>query len=222
MSKKCREAMRRRTRSSGHRCWRSSRAPSRLRPLAGIQGGAGGEEGVVRSAGRCGRGPTGASRRSRLAWRFAACSVHAGAAVRRGLGFEVDVAYPEGNRALRHAELVGDVQQRPRFGSQLSSPLLFDDLPAIAHRTIIPTRCDSLSTCASQQGSWSVSPSGTTSAAKAGRERYEQIEEWLDRVRGTDTTATSSSRLEQLYEQGRMGSEPLLDLRTMEFDEPTA
>ena len=58
--------------------------------------------------------------------------------------------------------------------------------------------------------------------SKAGRERYEQIEEWLDRVRGTDTYRDVMSRLEQLYEQGRLGSEPLLDLRTMEFDEPTA
>ena len=58
--------------------------------------------------------------------------------------------------------------------------------------------------------------------SKAGRERYEQIEEWLDRVRGTDTYRDVMSRLEQLYEQGRLGDEPLLDLRTMEFDEPTA
>ena len=58
--------------------------------------------------------------------------------------------------------------------------------------------------------------------SKAGRERYEQIEEWLDRVRGTDTYRDVISRLEQLYEQGRLGSEPMLDLRTMEFDEPTA
>ncbi len=58
--------------------------------------------------------------------------------------------------------------------------------------------------------------------SKAGRERYEQIEEWLDRVRGTDTYRDVISRLEQLYEQGRLGSEPLLDLRAMEFDEPTA
>ena len=58
--------------------------------------------------------------------------------------------------------------------------------------------------------------------SKAGRERYEQIEEWLDRVRGTDTYRDVMSRLEQLYEQGRLGSEPMLDLRTMEFEEPPA
>jgi hypothetical protein len=58
--------------------------------------------------------------------------------------------------------------------------------------------------------------------SKAGRERYEQIEEWLDRVRGTDTYRDAMSRLEQLYEQGRLGSEPMLDLRTMEFEEPPA
>ena len=57
---------------------------------------------------------------------------------------------------------------------------------------------------------------------KAGRERYEQIEEWLDKVRGTDTYRDVTTRLEQLYEPGRMGEEPLLDLRAMEFDEPTA
>ena len=58
--------------------------------------------------------------------------------------------------------------------------------------------------------------------AKAGRERYEQIEQWLDKVRGTDTYQDITDRIEQLYEQGRIGSDPLLDLRTAEFDEPTA
>jgi hypothetical protein len=57
--------------------------------------------------------------------------------------------------------------------------------------------------------------------AKAGRERFEQIEGWLDRVRGTDTYRELTSRLEQLYDEGRLDSDDLLDLRTVEFDEPT-
>ncbi len=58
--------------------------------------------------------------------------------------------------------------------------------------------------------------------SKAGRERYEQIEEWLDKVRGTDTYRDITDRIEQLYEQGRLGTDPVLDLRAAEFDEPTA
>ncbi len=57
---------------------------------------------------------------------------------------------------------------------------------------------------------------------KAGRERYEQIEEWLDKVRGTDAYRDVTDRVGQLYADGRMGAEPLLDLRTVEYDEPTA
>jgi hypothetical protein len=57
--------------------------------------------------------------------------------------------------------------------------------------------------------------------AKAGRERYEQIEEWLDKIRGTDAYREITNRLEQLYDEGRLQSE-LLDLRDVEFDEPTA
>jgi len=58
--------------------------------------------------------------------------------------------------------------------------------------------------------------------AKAGRERYEQIEEWLDKVRGTDTYRDISAKIEQLYEDGRLSGDSLLDLRETEFDEPTA
>jgi hypothetical protein len=58
--------------------------------------------------------------------------------------------------------------------------------------------------------------------ARAGRERYEQIEEWLDKVRGTDTYRDISDKIEQLYEDGRLGGDPLLDLRNADLDEPTA
>jgi hypothetical protein len=58
--------------------------------------------------------------------------------------------------------------------------------------------------------------------AKAGRERYEQIEEWLDKVRGTDTYRDISKRIEQLYEEGRLNGDAVLDLRPADLDEPTA
>jgi hypothetical protein len=58
--------------------------------------------------------------------------------------------------------------------------------------------------------------------AKAGRERYEQIEEWLDKVRGTDTYREISQRIEQLYEEGRLNGDAVLDLRPADLDEPTA
>jgi hypothetical protein len=57
---------------------------------------------------------------------------------------------------------------------------------------------------------------------KAGRERYEQIEEWLAKVRGTDAYRDVAGRIEQLYAEGRLGgAEPILDLSDFE-DEPTA
>jgi hypothetical protein len=57
---------------------------------------------------------------------------------------------------------------------------------------------------------------------KAGRERYEQIEEWLAKVRGTDAYRDVAGRIEQLYAEGRLGgTEPILDLSDFE-DEPTA
>lgn len=58
--------------------------------------------------------------------------------------------------------------------------------------------------------------------AKAGRERFEQIEEWLDKVRGTDTYRDISQKIEQIYEEGRLNGDSLLDLRAETFDEPTA
>jgi hypothetical protein len=58
--------------------------------------------------------------------------------------------------------------------------------------------------------------------ARAGRERYEQIEQWLDKVRGTDTYRDISNRIEQLYDEGRLNDDTVLDLRAPEFDEPTA
>lgn len=58
--------------------------------------------------------------------------------------------------------------------------------------------------------------------AKAGRERFEQIEEWLDKVRGTDTYRDISQKIEQIYDEGRLNGDSLLDLRETEFDEPTA
>jgi hypothetical protein len=60
--------------------------------------------------------------------------------------------------------------------------------------------------------------------AKAGRERYDQIEQWLDKVRGTDAYRDITDRIEQLYEDGRFSGDTLLDLRTDEAfdDEPTA
>ena len=59
--------------------------------------------------------------------------------------------------------------------------------------------------------------------AKAGRERFEQIDQWLEKVRGTDTYREITHRLEQLYEEGRFNGDTLLDLRTQTFDdEPTA
>jgi hypothetical protein len=58
--------------------------------------------------------------------------------------------------------------------------------------------------------------------ARAGRERYDQIEQWLDKVRGTDTYRDISDKIEQLYEEGRLTSDPLLDLRSADLDEPTA
>ena len=54
------------------------------------------------------------------------------------------------------------------------------------------------------------------------RERYEQIEEWLDKVRGTDTYRDISKRIEQLYEEGRLNGDAVLDLRPADLDEPTA
>jgi hypothetical protein len=67
---------------------------------------------------------------------------------------------------------------------------------------------------------------------RAGREGYEQIEQWLDKVRGTDTYRDISDKIEQLYEDGRLGGDPLLDLRgadldnadldNADLDEPTA
>ena len=41
-------------------------------------------------------------------------------------------------------------------------------------------------------------------------------------MRGSDTYRELVSRLEQLYDEGRLQSDELLDLRTVEFDEPTA
>jgi hypothetical protein len=58
--------------------------------------------------------------------------------------------------------------------------------------------------------------------AKAGRERYDQIEAWLDKVRETDTYRDLTERIEQLYEDGRLGREPVIDLRRVDHDEPTA
>jgi len=58
--------------------------------------------------------------------------------------------------------------------------------------------------------------------ARAGRERYEQIEQWFDKVRGTDTYREISDKIEQLYEEGRLGRDDLLDLRNVDLDEPTA
>jgi hypothetical protein len=57
---------------------------------------------------------------------------------------------------------------------------------------------------------------------KAGRERYDQIEQWLDKVRGTDTYRDLSDRIEQLYEDGRLSGDAVLDLRTDQYNEPTA
>lgn len=61
--------------------------------------------------------------------------------------------------------------------------------------------------------------------ARAGRERYEQIEQWLDKLRGTDAYREITDRIEQLYEEGRLPGGDLLDLRDRAeptFDEPTA
>jgi hypothetical protein len=59
--------------------------------------------------------------------------------------------------------------------------------------------------------------------AKAGRDRYDQIDRWFDKVRDTNTYRDLNDRIEQLYQDGRLGTEPLLDLRdTYDFDEPTA
>lgn len=73
--------------------------------------------------------------------------------------------------------------------------------------------------------------------AKAGRERYREIEQWLDKLRSTTPYLEVRSKLDELYEQGRQRArelteldtatspDPLVDLRTGrtdDFDEPTA
>jgi hypothetical protein len=73
--------------------------------------------------------------------------------------------------------------------------------------------------------------------AKAGRDRYDEIERWLDKVRGTPQYLDVRAKVDDLCGQGRRNvrgliddatggaSESLLDLRNnavQPFDEPTA
>ncbi|MEJ5256510.1 MAG: hypothetical protein WHS89_14285 [Acidimicrobiales bacterium] len=73
--------------------------------------------------------------------------------------------------------------------------------------------------------------------AKAGRERYQEIEQWLEKLRSAPPYLEIRSRLDELYEQGRQRAvelakqtaadapDTLSDLRTSltdDFDEPTA
>ncbi len=87
---------------------------------------------------------------------------------------------------------------------------------------MLAARCDSVRAMRFRAGLLVGFAVGYYFGAKAGRERYEQIEEWLDKVRGTDTYRDISKRIEQLYEEGRLNGDAVLDLRPADLDEPTA
>ena len=69
-------------------------------------------------------------------------------------GGEGDVAHPEGDGGLAHAELLGDVREREVLRAQHARLFLLLDLAAIAHDASIANVCSIAPELGARRGAW--------------------------------------------------------------------